>query len=137
MITMRPGVWIILRGWPWLWSCIRPMGKQCASGLSLLFEATRCRCSSAAQGWKGRPSLNCAPRFQKGLVLTESGMISGVAEDGAEDVGGGAGVGTPGTGLGRSCCQTPERSGLPSAVLGAGPDKFGLPSAVLGTPGVG
>jgi hypothetical protein len=34
-------------------------------------------------------------------------------------------------------CQSPERSGLPSAVFGAGPVKSGLPSAVLGTLGVG
>jgi hypothetical protein len=34
-------------------------------------------------------------------------------------------------------CQSPERSGLPSAVFGAGPVRSGLPSAVLGTPGVG
>src|SRR5438128_777983 len=31
----------------------------------------------------------------------------------------------------------PLRSGLPSAVRGAGADRFGLPSAVRGTPGVG
>ena len=42
----------------------------------MLFEATRWRCSSAAQGWKGRPSLNDAPRFQNWLVLTDSGIIS-------------------------------------------------------------
>ena len=34
-------------------------------------------------------------------------------------------------------CQSPERSGLPSAVFGAGPVKSGLPSADWGTPGVG
>src|SRR5689334_10684150 len=33
--------------------------------------------------------------------------------------------------------QIPERSGLPSAVLGARADRFGLPSRVRGTPGVG
>src|SRR5258706_2971014 len=33
--------------------------------------------------------------------------------------------------------QIPERSGLPSAVLGGGPSRFGFPSAVFGTPGVG
>src|SRR5438093_13202872 len=31
----------------------------------------------------------------------------------------------------------PLRSGLPSAVRGAGADRFGLPSAARGTPGVG
>src|SRR5206468_5637295 len=34
-------------------------------------------------------------------------------------------------------CQTPERSGLPSAVLGAGALRFGRPSGNLGTAGVG
>jgi hypothetical protein len=38
---------------------------------------------------------------------------------------------------GRKFSQIPERSGLPSAVLGAGASKSGLPSAVLGTPAVG
>src|SRR5437879_12649015 len=34
-------------------------------------------------------------------------------------------------------CHMPERSGLPSAVRGAGAVRFGLPSAVRGMPGVG
>ena len=34
-------------------------------------------------------------------------------------------------------CHRPERSGLPSAVRGAGAVRFGLPSAVRGMPGVG
>src|SRR5215472_7891577 len=33
--------------------------------------------------------------------------------------------------------QMPEKSGLPSAVRGAGADKLGFPSAALGTPAVG
>src|ERR1700686_359976 len=33
--------------------------------------------------------------------------------------------------------QMPDRSGLPSAVFGAGADRFGFPSGVRGTPGVG
>src|SRR4029453_15194118 len=33
--------------------------------------------------------------------------------------------------------HTPVRSGLPSAVLGAGAETFGLPSAVRGVPGSG
>src|SRR6266849_5897946 len=32
--------------------------------------------------------------------------------------------------------QMPERSGLPSAVFGAGAERFGLPSGKRGTPGV-
>src|SRR5438477_10980211 len=34
-------------------------------------------------------------------------------------------------------CHRPARSGLPSAVRGAGAVRFGLPSAVRGMPGVG
>src|SRR5665213_649736 len=99
----------------------------------MLLEATRWRCSSAAQGWKGRPSLKEAPRFQNWLVLTDNGIMSFVCDAGGV-AGGGAGAGVPG---GRSYSQIPERSGCPSVALGAGPDKFGLPSAVLGTLGVG
>src|SRR5438552_9596162 len=33
--------------------------------------------------------------------------------------------------------QSPERSGFPSAFLGAGADRLGLPSAIRGMPGVG
>src|SRR5437660_4211434 len=33
-----------------------------------------------------------------------------------------------------AACQSPERSGLPSGVFGAGAEKFGLPSAVRGIP---
>ena len=35
------------------------------------------------------------------------------------------------------CSQTPERSGFPSAVFGAGAVRLGLPSGVRGRPGVG
>jgi hypothetical protein len=34
-------------------------------------------------------------------------------------------------------CQTPDKSGLPSAVFGMGAVSFTLPSLVRGTPGVG
>src|SRR5881409_2149348 len=34
-------------------------------------------------------------------------------------------------------CQIPDKSGLPSAVRGAGAARFGLPSALRGMPGVG
>ena len=39
-------------------------------------------------------------------------------------------------GLGAGC-HRPDKSGLPSGVLGAGAARFGLPSAVRGIPGVG
>src|SRR5579872_1024932 len=97
----------------------------------MLLEAARWRCSSAAQGWNGRPSLNEAPRFQNWLVLTDSGIMSLVAGACGSGL---AGAGVPG---GRWYCQIPDRSGWPSAALGVGPERFGLPSAVLETPGVG
>ena len=39
--------------------------------------------------------------------------------------------------LGSPVIQTPEKSGLPSAIRGAGADIFTLPSAFRGTPAVG
>src|SRR5438128_12473251 len=41
--------------------CITPIGRQCASGLSLLLSAIRCFTSSAAHGWYGAPPGSCAP----------------------------------------------------------------------------
>src|SRR2546428_11867089 len=41
--------------------CITPIGRQCASGLSLLLSAMRCFTSSAAHGWYGAPPGTCAP----------------------------------------------------------------------------
>src|SRR5579872_4944211 len=108
-----------------------PIGRQCASGLSLLLSATRCRCSLAAHGVNGRPSGNREPMFQNGLRLATSNRLSfvrgGFALDRAATV--------PPTV--RSFCHTPDRSGLPSEVLGVGALMLGLPWGVLGTPGVG
>ena len=60
----------------------------------MLLEAARWRCSSAAQGWNGSPSLKDAPRFQNWLVLTDSGIMSFAA---AVFLGSGlAGAGVPG-----------------------------------------
>jgi hypothetical protein len=39
--------------------------------------------------------------------------------------------------LGSPVIQIPEKSGLPSAIRGAGADMFTLPSAFRGTPAVG
>src|SRR6185503_9060375 len=41
--------------------CITPIGRQCASGLSLLLSAMRCFTNSAAHGWYGAPPGTCAP----------------------------------------------------------------------------
>src|SRR3984893_13221235 len=107
---------------------MRPIGRQCASGLSLLFPALRVFTSSAAHGCSGRPSLTFAPTSRK--VVT-----GGPTEN---EGAGPASVPPP---AGPSCpsprIQIPERSGLPSAVRGAGAVKSGLPSGVLGTPAVG
>src|SRR2546428_569747 len=109
-----------------------PMGRQCASGLSLLLSAIRFFTTSAAHGCSGSPSLNPAPTSRN------------VATGGVPGGGGGGGGG----GVAAAPCprcpagglmfdQIPERSGFPSAVLGAGPARLGMPSGPLGTPGVG
>jgi hypothetical protein len=61
----------------------------------MLLEAAHRRCSSAAQGWNGRPSLKEAPRFQNWLVRTERGIMSFVADVDGVAVGG-VGAGVPG-----------------------------------------
>src|SRR5437667_2310347 len=101
-----------------------PIGRQCASGLSLLFVSFRAFLSSAAHGLNGRPSGNPAP-------ISKNVATGGVP--------GGAGTGVPVVPppSPRNRIQIPDRSGLPSAVLGVGASRTGLPSAVRGTPGVG
>src|SRR5437867_12124958 len=109
-----------------------PMGRQCASGLSLLLSAIRFFTTSAAHGCSGRPSLNPAPTSRN--VAT-----GGVPGGGGGGGGGGAGVAAapcapcprcPAGGL--MLDQIPEKSGFPSAVLGGGPLRFGFPSGPLG-----
>src|SRR5215831_1597299 len=106
-----------------------PIGRQCASGLSLLLSAMRFFTSSAAHGCSGKPSLMPAPTSRN------------VASGGVPGGGGGGGAGfapcprCPAGGL--LFCQIPERSGFPSAVLGAGAVRFGFPSGPLGTASVG
>ncbi len=75
--------------------------------------------------------MNDAPRFQNWLVLTPVGMISPPAPA-ALGVGGGAGGGEDG-GVpgGLMYCQIPEKSGLPSAVLGVGPFKSSFAPGAL------
>src|SRR5262249_33665609 len=69
-------------------------------------------------GWNGSPSLNPAPA----LPPATSG-----GRPGAEPFGSAPSY----------LIQMPEKSGLPSAVRGAGAARLGLPSAPLGTPGNG
>src|SRR2546425_9585479 len=105
-----------------------PIGRQCASGLSLLLAARRDFTSSAAHGCSGRPSLTFAP--------TSRNVVTGGPLENE-----GAGTGRVPPPAGPSCpsprIQLPEKSGLPSAVRGGGAVKAGLPSGVLGTPAMG
>src|ERR1700686_1163784 len=108
------------------------MGRQWASGLSLLFSDFRLFSTSAAHGCSGSPSFMLAP------------ILKNVASGGPSDGGGGGGgrgawAGAwgcapprpPGT---RVTSHTPEKSGFPSAVRGVGAVRSGFPSAVFGTP---
>src|SRR5688572_3291752 len=97
-----------------------PIGRQCASGLSLLLPAMRVLSSSAPYGVSGSPPLMFWATSRKPAT---GGPLGG-------------GAGAP--------CRppppprhTPDRSGFPSAVFGTGPFMSGSPPAVLGTPGVG
>src|SRR5688572_20719433 len=102
-------------------NCSRPIGRQSASGLSLLLAAFRTRFSSAAQGWNGSPSLKPAPTSKK---VASGGVPGGTSEgDAPREV--------------AARTHSPERSGLPSDVRGAGAFSIGLPALSLGTPGVG
>src|SRR5262245_19591336 len=95
-----------------------PIGRQTASGLSLLLSSMRFFSNSAAHGRSGRPSLKPVPTF---LNVATTGVPGGGSSGAAP---------RPLPGNPR---QTPEKSGLPSVVLGAGAFNSGLPSAVLGT----
>src|SRR3954452_6887642 len=95
-----------------------PMGRQCASGLSLLLRALRLANSSAPYGDSGRPSLNVEPISRK---VAKGGAPAGLAGGGAPRC--------P-TGAPR---HTPEKSGLPLGVRGAGAERSGSPLGVFGT----
>src|SRR5438093_5269032 len=105
---------------------MNPIGRQRASGLSLLLSAMRCFRTPAAQGVSGRPSLNPTPTLPK--------LASGIS---SSDTFGGGGAAAPrprpAPPVAHGFAQTPDRSGLPSAVLGAGAVRFGCPACVLGT----
>ena len=47
---MTSGVWTILRGCGCVCSCMLPIGRQWASGLSFMLSAMRCFLSAAADG---------------------------------------------------------------------------------------
>src|SRR5712691_8169754 len=90
--------------------CITPIGRQCASGLSLLLSAIRCFTRSAAHGWYGAPPGSCAPM----LPNTDADGPAG----GPGAATGGAGVPASGDAAARggdSVCHTPDKFGFPSA----------------------
>src|SRR3984893_18596085 len=89
---------------------MNPIGRQFASGLSLLLSAMRFFTSSAAHGCNGRPSLNTYPTVPKVASGTWSSETSGAA--GAAPLAAVVGI--------RTFRHTPDRSGLPSVVLGVG-----------------
>src|SRR6516162_9773421 len=101
---------------------MKPMGKQCASGLSLLLSARRFFTSSAAQGWIGRPPCTPVPTSRNKLMLAFAAACVGALPDCASKF-----AAAP-----RAFCQMPDRSGLPSAVRGGGAVRSGFPSAFFG-----
>src|SRR5262245_1343997 len=120
--------------------CITPIGRQCASGLSLLLSAMRCLTRSAAHGWYGAPPATCAPILPNtpppgvgapvvapgtpvaaGAVVPAAPGAVGVAAEPPAGAAGGGGAAS----------HTPDRSGFPSAVRGAGALTSGFPSAVM------
>src|SRR5579862_2530255 len=103
------------------------MGRQCASGLSLLLLAFRSAKTCCAHGLKGRPSLKFAP------------MLPKVASGGASGSAGGGGAPLPWAPARPppprpARLHTPEKSGFPSGVRGVGAFMSTLPSDVLGSP---
>src|SRR5213593_2703533 len=109
-----------------------PIGRQCASGLSLLSSACRFFTSSAAQDRMGRPPCTPVPMSRNRFIPVSAGRVT---------PGGGGAPPVPdafsnAAGL-RGFSQIPERSGLPSDVRGADPLRSGSPVAVFGTRSAG
>src|SRR5688572_27961006 len=113
---------------------MKPIGRQWASGLSLLLSAIRFFTSSAAQSRNGSPSLKPAPTLKK-VALGGPPFAAGV------------GAGVPGSSRVAAAAwappvflplsQMPDKSGFPSADLGVGAVRSGCPAGVLGTRGLG
>src|SRR5215813_8279393 len=98
-----------------------PIGRQCASGLSLLLSPIRFFTRSAAQGWYGAPPCVLLPMLPNGDPPPPPPRPPRPA----------AGGGAFGS---RVISQTPDKSGLPSAVRGTGAFASSFPSALRGTP---
>src|SRR5262245_15838328 len=127
MIAITPAFCMTLRGWPCMWNCVRPIGRQFASGFSLLLSAIRCFFKSAAHGVSGSPSGMFVPRSPN------------VATGGVPGGGGGGGVAFAPRPLPRpSPCarvHSPDKSGLPSAVRGTDASMLTCPFGSFGTAG--
>src|SRR6185295_15363635 len=101
---------------------MRPIGRHQTSGLSLLLSAIRFFFSSSAHGCSGsgypRPatSKNC----DTGGVPSGGGVGAGAAPRPRPP--------PPPPPPPKRVSQMPEKSGLPSAVLGAGAARLALPS---------
>src|SRR4029077_20307448 len=67
-ITINLGVWMIFLGCGCMCNCVRPKGRQCASGLSLLLSSLRAFRSAAAHGVNGRPPGTVEPMSKNSLM---------------------------------------------------------------------
>src|SRR5688572_27168338 len=99
-----------------------PIGRHTASGLSLLLRAIRFFRRSVAHGVIGKPSL-MAPATLRNWATggAPAGAAAGAIPRPPVD----------------APLQTPEKSGLPSAVRGAGAARSGSPLGSFGTPAAG
>src|ERR1700724_1348244 len=100
-------------------SLTTPIGRQKDVGSSFLSSSVRFFARALAHGRYGNPPWRLQPMLMNSCPTGMSAQPSG--------------------GHGRLCStsQRPEKSGLPSAVLGVGASRFGVPADVLGTPAVG
>src|SRR5688572_11656886 len=119
------------RGAPCVCSWMMPIGKQCASGLSLLLPATRFFKISAPYGVNGAPPV-IAPAISRKLATGGPAGGAGGAASAPRPPGPPPRRAPPANGAPR---HRPDRSGLPSAVLGAGASTSTCPAAVFGTSG--
>src|SRR4051812_29659586 len=96
-----------------------PVGMHREFGSSRRLSAVRCFVTAAAHGRNGSPPFSAHPMSTNSWLTTMSLQ--------------------PSRGHGRlsSGFQMPDRSGLPSAVRGAGAARSTAPAVVLGTPAVG
>src|SRR3954468_11538195 len=120
MITRSFTVWTILRGCECVCSCMNPIGRQLASGLSFELAAIRCLRNSAAHGVNGNPSLMFCPTLKKAASGGSVGARLGT-------------IGPPRRPLvPPRLSQVPDKSIFPLGNRGGGAFRSGLPSEVRG-----